>query len=32
MIDDANLRPRRGLSASAKIATMMCPENIVTVA
>ena len=27
-----NLSPRRGLSGSAKMATMMCPENIVTVA
>ena len=31
-ISDGNLRPKSGLFASANIATMMCPENIVTVA
>ena len=31
-ISDGNLRPKSGLFASANIATMMCPENMVTVA
>ena len=31
-ISHGNLRPKSGLFASANIATMMCPENMVTVA